>query len=307
MTPAHVPLVHLMRDGLVEGVHHGSVVVLGPDGSVRFAAGDVTTPLYPRSAAKPMQALAMTRLGLSLPPELLALAAASHSGEAFHLAAARRILASCGLSEEDLRNPAAHPHDPEERDAWLRRGSPARRLAHNCSGKHAAMLCTTVLRGWSTSDYRDPGHPLQRAIAATVEELTGEPVAHTAVDGCGTPLFAVTLRGLAAAVGRVARTPVGEAMRAHPEMVGGSRRDVTRLMRAVPGLLVKDGFEAVGVAALPDGTAIALKIADGTDRARLPVTLAALRWAGVAEELLAPFDTPALVVTGGLAPQPAMT
>lgn len=304
MTPAHVPLVHLMRDGLVEGVHHGSVVVLGPDGSVRFAAGDVAGPCYPRSAAKPLQALAMTRLGLSLPPGLLALAAASHSGEAFHLAAARRILYSCGRSEADLRNPADLPYDPAERDAWIRRGGAPGRLAHNCSGKHAAMLCTAVGKGWSTDDYRDPGHPLQREIAATVEELTGEPIAHTAVDGCGTPLFAVSLRGLATAVGRVARTPVGEAMRAHPEMVAGSRRDVTQLMRAVPGLLVKDGFEAVGVAALPDGTTIALKIADGADRARLPVTLAALRLAGVAEELLAPFGSPNLVVTGPLARQP---
>lgn len=287
--PGHVPLVHLLRGGVVEGVHHGSAVVLDPDGSVRFRAGDIETACYPRSAAKPIQALAMTRLGLSLPPGLLALAAASHSGEQAHLAAARRILASCGLSEDDLRNPADFPYDPRERDTWIAEGRPARKLAHNCSGKHAAMLHTSVLNGWSTSDYLDPRHPLQRAIAATVEDFAGEQIAHTAVDGCGAPLFAVSLRGLATAIGRAARTPVAEVMRAHPELVAGTRRDVTRLMRAVPGLIAKDGFEGVQVAALPDGTALALKIADGADRSRLPATVALLRLAGVEPDLLAPF------------------
>jgi L-asparaginase II len=283
--PAHVPLVHLIRDGFVEGVHHGSVVVLAPDGSVVFRAGDAGTAFFPRSTAKLMQAVAMTRLGLSLPPDLLALSAASHSGEPFHLDAAQRILDGSGCTEDDLGNPADRPFDPVEAAGWIAAGRPARRLAHNCSGKHAAMLATARHRGWATTGYLDPGHPLQRAIRATVEDLTGEQVAYTAVDGCGSPLFAVSLAALTrAAEGRVAR-----AVRAHPEMVAGTRRDVTALMRAVPGLIAKDGFEAVQVAALPDGTAIGVKIADGSDRARLPVTVAALALAGVDPDLLAPF------------------
>ena len=294
--PIHVPLVHLIRDGLVEGVHHGSVVVLAPDGSVVFRAGDVDTAFFPRSTAKLMQAVAMTRLGLSLPPDLLSLAAASHSGEAVHLAGAQRILDGCGCTEDDLGNPADRPFDPFEAAGWIAAGRPPRRLAHNCSGKHAAMLATARLRGWASTGYLDREHPLQRAIAATVEDLTEERVAHTAVDGCGSPLFAVSPTALTRAVGRIAAAAadtaegrVAWAMRAHPEMVAGNRRDVTALMRAVPGLIAKDGFEAVQVAALPDGTAIGVKIADGSDRARLPVTVAALALAGVAPDLLAPF------------------
>jgi L-asparaginase II len=243
-----------------------------------------------------MQAVAMTRLGLSLPPDLLALAAASHSGEPFHLAAAQRILDGCGCTEDDLGNPADRPFDPFEAAGWIASGRPACRLAHNCSGKHAAMLATARLRGWAPAGYLDRGHPLQRAIAATVEDLTGEQIAYTAVDGCGSPLFAVSLAALTRAIGRIAAAAadtaegrVARAMRARPEMVGGTRRDVTALMRAVPGLIAKDGFEAVQVAALPDGTAIGVKIADGSDRARLPVTVAALALAGVDPDLLAPF------------------
>ncbi|HSU10225.1 MAG TPA: asparaginase [Pseudonocardia sp.] len=294
--PAHVPLVHLIRDGFVEGVHHGSVVVLAPDGSVVFRAGDAGTAFFPRSTAKLMQAVAMTRLGLSLPPDLLALSAASHSGEPFHLDAAQRILERSGGTEDDLGNPADRPFDPVEAAGWIAAGRPARRLAHNCSGKHAAMLATARHRGWATTGYLDPGHPLQRAIRATVEDLTGEQVAYTAVDGCGSPLFAVSLAALTRAAGRIAAAAgetaegrVARAVRAHPEMVAGTRRDVTALMRAVPGLIAKDGFEAVQVAALPDGTAIGVKIADGSDRARLPATVAALALAGVDPDLLAPF------------------
>lgn len=294
--PAHVPLVHLRRGGMVEGVHHGSVVMLAPDGSVVFGAGDFETACYPRSAAKPMQAVAMTRLGLSLPVDLLALTTASHSGEPIHVSGAQRILEACALTEEDLGNPADHPFDATERAAWLASGHEPRRLAHNCSGKHASMLHTSVLRGWSLTDYLSLEHPLQREIAATIEALTGERIAHTAVDGCGSPLFAVSLRGLARAIGRIAAAPedtpehrVAQAIRAHPEMVAGTRRDVTKLMRAVPGLIAKDGFEAVQVAGLPDGTAIAVKVSDGADRAWLPVTVAALARGGVDPALLAPF------------------
>jgi L-asparaginase II len=287
-TPAHVPLVELRRGGMVEGVHHGSVVVLDPSGQVILAAGDVQAPIYPRSAAKPFQAAALARLGVDLPPALLALAGASHSGEQMHLDGARSVLEGIGLGEEDLGNPADLPYDPVERDRWIAAGRGPSQLAHNCSGKHAAMLRTVVRNGWSLDGYLEPDHPLQQAVAATIAELTGADPAHVAVDGCGAPLFAMSLTGLARAAGRLAAAPAGSAeaavaaaYRAHPEMVAGTRRDTTALMRGVPGLVAKDGFEAVQVAALPDGTAIAVKIADGNDRARLPVTIAALAHAGI--------------------------
>ncbi|MDI5980275.1 asparaginase [Amycolatopsis magusensis] len=306
--PAHVPLLHVLRDGLVESVHFGSVVVIGPDGEVRFSTGDVESPGYPRSAAKPLQAAAMTRLGLDLPDDLRALVAASHSGEDFHLAGVRRILGDAGCTGAHLRNPVALPYDPIVRDAWLAAGRPASKLSHNCSGKHAAMLAVSRAHGWSTKDYLSPDHPLQREIATVVAELAGEPIAKVATDGCGAPLFSISLLGLTRAIGRIgaadpetAEGAVAHAIRRHPEMLAGTRRDVTKLMRAVPGLIAKDGFEGVQVAALPDGSALGVKIADGGDRARLPVTLAALGLLGVETAL---DQDPTLQVTGELALAP---
>jgi L-asparaginase II len=298
----HELLVELWRDGMVEGGHHGSAVVLAPDGTTLFAAGDPDAAMYPRSTAKPVQATAMARLGLRLSPAGFAIAAASHSGEPMHLDAVSAVLD--GRSPDALGNPADFPFDPVERDHWLATGRAPTRPAHNCSGKHAAMLATCELNGWSTDGYLDPAHPLQRAIAATFEDLTGRGITRVAVDGCGAPLFATTLRGLATAVSKIATaapgTPdhlVADGIRRHPELVGGSRRDVTAVMRAVPGLIAKDGFEAVQVAALPDGTAIAFKIADGGDRARQPVLAAALELCGID----VPSGPESLRVTGKLA------
>ncbi|MFE7569100.1 asparaginase [Streptomyces sp. NPDC057539] len=304
--PAHVPVAHVIRGGVVEGVHYGSVVVLAPDGGVEYRAGDIEAAFYPRSALKPVQAVGLLRAGLPpLDGEALALTAASHSGEERHLATARRILDAAGLTEDDLRNVPDLPYGPAVRDEWIRAGRGPSRLAQNCSGKHAAMLMTARARGWSLENYLDPGHPLQREIASTVEELTGQGVARVTVDGCGAPLFAVSLHGLTRAAARIATAApdsaegrVAHAMREHPEMVSGSGRDVARLMRAVPGLLAKDGFEGVQIAALPDGRAVGVKIADGADRARMPVTAAALARCGVDPEILAAFDH-APVIGGG--------
>ncbi|MFI0714693.1 asparaginase [Streptomyces inhibens] len=304
--PAHVPVAHVVRGGIVEGVHHGSVVVLAADGSVEFRTGDTEAAFYPRSALKPVQAVGLLRAGLPpLDDESLALVAASHSGEERHLATARRILAVSGLTEDDLRNVPDLPYGTAERDAWIGRGLGPTRLAQNCSGKHAAMLLTARARGWSLDNYLDPGHPLQGEIAAAVEDLTGQGIAHVTVDGCGAPLFAVSLHGLTRAAARLAKAAPGtdegrvaHAMREHPELVSGSGRDVARLVRAVPGLLAKDGFEGVQIAALPDGRAVGVKIADGADRARMPVTAAALAHCGIDPEVLAAFATTP-VIGGG--------
>lgn len=287
-SPRHEPLAYVMRSGLVESVHHGSMVVLAADGSVRFAAGDPDAVHYPRSALKPVQAAAMARLGLELPAELLSLAASSHSGESQHVEGVRRMLALNGLAPNELANPADLPLDPKVRDEWLATGAGPNRLVQNCSGKHAAMLATARHNGWTTHDYLDPAHPLQRKIARTVAELASEPVAHVAVDGCGAPLFALSLTGLARAAGRVAHSPasspegrVARAIREHPEMLGGTGRPVTELIHAVPGLIAKDGIEGVFVAALPDGSAVAVKVADGSNRPRTQLAAVGLRMCGV--------------------------
>ncbi|MCK7625259.1 asparaginase [Streptomyces sp. RS10V-4] len=304
-TPAHAPVAELVRGGLVEGVHHGSVVVLAADGTVAYRRGDIEAAFYPRSALKPLQAVGLLRAGLPpLDDEALALVAASHSGEDRHLATARRILHSGGLTEDALRNVPDLPYGATERAAWLARGRVPSRLAQNCSGKHAAMLVTARTRGWRLESYLRPGHPLQGELAATVEELTGQGIARVTVDGCGAPLFAVSLLGLTRAAARLATAAPGtaegrvaDAMRRYPEMVSGRERDTARLVGAVPGLLAKDGFEGVQLAALPDGRAVGVKIADGGDRARMPVTAAALARCGVDPELLAPFA--AVPVLGG--------
>ncbi|WP_075779300.1 asparaginase, partial [Streptomyces acidiscabies] len=281
--PLHAPVAHLVRGGVTEGVHYGSVVVLGAGGEVTLQLGDIEAAFYPRSALKPVQAVAMVRAGLPLDGGLLSLAAASHSGEERHLAGTRRILEEAGVTEDDLRNVEDLPYGAAQRDQWIREGRGPSRLAHNCSGKHAAMLYTCKLNGWSLEGYLDPGHPLQQAIAEIVEDLTGQRIAQVTVDGCGAPLFSVSLHGLARAAARITTavpgTPeakVAAAMRDFPEMASGTDRDVAALMRAVPGLLAKDGFEGVEVAALPDGRAVAVKISDGANRARVPVTAAAL-------------------------------
>lgn len=294
--PLHAPVAHLIRGGVVEGIHYGSVVVLDTDGKVQLQIGDIEAAFYPRSALKPVQAVAMVRAGLPLDGELLSLAAASHSGEERHIAGVRRILGLAGLTEDHLRNVPDMPFDPAVRDIWVREGREPSRLAQNCSGKHAAMLYTCKLNGWSLDDYLDPAHPLQQAIAEIVEDLTGQRIAQVTVDGCGAPLFSVSLHGLARAGARITTavdgTPearVADAMRTYAETASGAGRDVAALMHAVPGLLAKDGFEGVQVAALPDGRAVAVKIADGASRARIPVTAAGLARAGVEPELLAEF------------------
>jgi len=299
VTEQRVPLygapvvAHVVRSGFVESVHHGSVVALDANGSTLLAVGDVDGPIFPRSASKPIQALAMLRGGLDLDGELLALATSSHSGEAFHLEGIQRILAGAGLGEQDLQNTPDLPYDESERKAWIASGREATPLAQNCSGKHAAMLATCVAAGWDTATYRQPQHPLQQLIAQTQADLSGEPVAATGVDGCGAPVLAVSLTGLARAFSRLAAAPEGTdeaklsaAIRAYPEWVGGTRRDVTSLIRGVPGLIAKDGAESVYAVGLADGRAVALKIADGGQRARPVVMAAALRRLGIDAEVL---------------------
>jgi L-asparaginase II len=306
--PSALPVVaEVVRSGFVEGRHRGSVVALNADGSIALAVGDVSAPIFPRSSNKPMQAAGMVSAGLGLTGELLALAAASHSGEPFHIDGVRKILAGAGLGVEALQTPMDYPYDAEAQRAWIRAGQEPERIAMNCSGKHAAMLATCVANHWDIATYRDPGHPLQLVLRSTLERLAGEPVSATGVDGCGAPVHAISLLGLARA-GRAcvlgsAGSPereVADAMRAHPQWVGGSRRDVTALMRGVPGLLAKDGAEAVCVVALADGRAVSVKIEDGAQRARQVVTAAALQSLGVDAEVVA--DQLMFDLLGGGAP-----
>ncbi|MFC4494653.1 asparaginase [Streptomyces ovatisporus] len=290
-------LAEVVRSGFTEGHHRGSLVVLAADGSVERALGDVASPFFPRSANKPVQASAMLRAGLGLSGERLALATASHSGEPFHLDLVRKMLAEQGLTEDSLQCPAELPIDQEEADRALlaagSRDAAFSRVAMNCSGKHAAMLAVCAANGWPPESYLDASHPLQQLIAETLESLSGDRVAHVGTDGCGAPLMAITLTGLARAFRAVALAPpespegrVADAMRAHPEYVAGTRRIDTWLMREVPGVVAKVGAESVQAVGLPDGRALAFKIYDGGNRAVGPVLARALATLGIDSPVL---------------------
>lgn len=289
--PAQPEVVaEIVRSGFVEGHHYGSVVALDTDGSVAWTIGATDTAMLPRSCNKPIQALGMVRLGLDLPPDLLALACASHSGEDFHVDGVRRILASAGLSEDALQTPPDWPLDDEAREASIRAGGAKAPVTMNCSGKHAAMLATCVLNGWDTASYLDPTHPLQVAITETFAGLTGEPVEAVAVDGCGAPLLSTSLIGLARAFRALAVADSGaehriaDAIRKHPAYVSGTRRDELALLTAVPGAIGKAGAESCYAVALPDGRAVALKTDDGAPRVRPVLMAAALRRLGIDDE-----------------------
>ncbi len=286
-----VELVEVVRSGFREGVHRGSVVVLASDGSVELALGDVDVPVLPRSSNKPMQAVAMLRGGFRpRDTAALALSSASHSGEPWHVEGVLAMLADAGLTEDDLRCPPDLPGHLPTRDAVLAGGGTPRRVYMNCSGKHAAMLATCRVNGWSLPDYLDPAHPLQRDAADTVAELAGPAPADVAVDGCGAPIFPLSLTALATAFARLVTADAGteqrrvaDAVRAHPWLASGTGGEDLLLMSNVPGLLCKAGAEGVHAGALPDGRAFAVKIDDGADRARGPVTVGVLRRMGLAD------------------------
>jgi L-asparaginase II len=289
-----VPVAEMVRSGFVESRHHGSVAVLDAEGQLVDSAGDVAAPVFPRSSNKPLQAVGMLRAGLRLDdPADLAVVCASHYGEPVHLDRIRGMLRRAGLDETALRCPPDLPLDPVAREAVLRAGGGPAPVTMNCSGKYTGMLLTCQAAGWSLPDYRDADHPLQRRLREVAEHLTGERVAAVGVDGCGAPLFALSLGGLARAFLAVvsaapgtAERAVADAMRRWPRLVAGTGAGDTRLMAGVPGLLAKSGAEAVVAVALPGLGAVALKVDDGAARARLPVLVSALARLGLAAPVL---------------------
>lgn len=297
-------LAEVVRGDLVESVHRGAFVLLDERGEVRSSVGDVDAPMYPRSSVKPIQAAAMVRLGLDLEPRLLALVAASHSGGPVHIEGVRQILTQHGRDVADLRCVAGLPAGAAEREAHVRDGGVADRLHFNCSGKHAGFIATSVINGWDVDTYLDPTHQVQLACRELEERLTGTTISADTVDGCGAPLFAIPLVGLAHAFRAIAIADsstaegrVASAMRQHPEMVGGIGRDDTVVMQLMPGLIAKGGAEAVFAMALPDGRAFAVKVSDGSPRGYQPLVRAVLRAWGLAEDAV--LQLPRTSVLGG--------
>ena len=280
-----VVLAELVRSGLIESTHSGHLILLAADGSDLLTLGDVEAEIYPRSAIKSLQAAAMVRAGLNLNDEQLALVCASHGGTSRHQEVALEILRSVGLSESELQNTPDAPLDREARIKWG--DKPATSLAANCSGKHSGMLATCVVNGWDIKTYRDIDHPLQLAIAREITELIGKSIDRASIDGCGAPLFSMSTRSIAVAARkmRIDSDPVFarviSAGLKHPEMIFAEGAFDTRMMRAVLGLFVKGGAESVMLASLADGSAIAWKISDGSNRVNGPLMKAALAKFGI--------------------------
>ncbi|WP_067568465.1 asparaginase [Nocardia acidivorans] len=285
-------LVEVVRSGFRECVHRGSAVVLRPDGEPLVEVGAVHGPIFPRSTNKPMQALTLLRNGFEpVDTAELAIATASHFGEPDHVELVRRLLDRFGFTEDELECPPDLPFEDQARARALtgsERGRAARRVFMNCSGKHAAMLATCRINGWPTTGYLDIAHPLQQAVLATITDVTGEPETDLGIDGCGLPIVPVSLVNLARAYSKLATAPVdsperrvADAIRAHPRVISGTDGPDFRVMSATPGLVCKIGADGVHAGALPDGSAFAYKIDDGSDRARLPLTLALLQRMGI--------------------------
>jgi L-asparaginase II len=306
------PIAVASRNDFEESVHHGAGAALGGDNTLVASIGDPDLVVYARSSLKPLQADAMVGLGLELTDGQLAVACASHDGSPVHLDAVRSILARYDLSEADLDNTPARPSGADARTIARVAGVEPSPLQQNCSGKHAAMLATCRVNGWSIDDYLEPDHPLQTAITLGIESL-GATVHHIGVDGCGAPTHALALHDLAAAFAALAvpGSAVARAMTANPVLVGGPTRDVTLWMQAVPTLMAKDGADGVMAAGLADGRAFAFKIADGSNTARQAVVPEALRAIGVDVDASAPATVERLAVAvlghgravGGVVPQ----
>ncbi|MEK6300708.1 MAG: asparaginase [Acidobacteriota bacterium] len=303
-------LVEVRRGAIVESRHCGAIVAVEPDGTVAFRLGDSGFLTSTRSTIKPFQAIPFITTGAAdhfgISERELALTCASHEGEPFHVERVAGMLARAGLDESALRCGAHPPFNGAAVRQLENEGQPFTQLHNNCSGKHTGMLLTAVYRGLELDDYYKPEHPVQREIASVLTRIASlEGDLPTAIDGCSAPTFGVPLRSLALAFARLvnpdsvllgpeisgASTRIVRAMIAHPEMVGGTKRFDSDLLRAGRGKLVcKIGAEAVyGIGVLPcerypRGLGIALKIEDGSQRGLGPAVVETLAQLGVLSE-----------------------
>jgi L-asparaginase II len=283
---ANPVLVEITRGDLVESIHRGSIAIADSEGTILFSLGDIGSPVYPRSSLKPIQALPLLESGAAeafgLGDEEIALACASHSGEPMHTTRVAAWLERIGCTEKDL---ACGPHPVRYEPVWeamVKRSEAPTRIHNNCSGKHTGFL--TVARHWdiATQGYETHDHPVQRAVAKALSELSGvDGEFPWGVDGCTAPNFALPLAAFARAFAKLARpavlaapraqaaTRIVRAMMAHPELVSGTGRVCATIMRAGKGrVAVKTGAEGFFIAMLPEqGIGIALKIDDGAGRA----------------------------------------
>jgi L-asparaginase II len=278
-------LATVTRGSFAESLHLGHLIVLNADGSTYISKGSPDLPIFPRSAVKSLQASAMLKAGLPVSDEELAIICASHSGAQNHIDLVIKMLEERDIPISALKNAVDKPLGEKEKITWGDKG--ASQLAQNCSGKHAGMLITCQQNGWDMATYLDINHPLQIAIKNEIEELAGEKVSASTFDGCGAPLFAISLIGLARSISNLVKSneaahkQIVTACTTYPELVAGEGRLTTRMMRTVPGLFMKEGAEGIEVCALADGRVIAIKIIDGSWRPVAPIMMEIFKRWGV--------------------------
>ena len=288
-----VELAVVERSGFIESRHIGAAVVMSADGSVVTELGDITSPIFARSTLKPFQALASMQSGVPLRGAQVAIACGSHIGSLDHMDVVEGMLKAAGVKEDQLQCPAAWPEDETARTWLVQTERGKSRLAFNCSGKHAAFLWACTENGWDTHSYLEPNHPLQQRIRSVIEEYCGEKIAHLGIDGCGAPVAAVSLTGLARAFSLLAKAPgdnnsnaraatIATSMLDYPWAVQGRGRANTIVMDEL-GIIAKVGAEGVLVLATPQGVSVAIKILDGHVRATTLVGLTLLAAAGAVE------------------------
>ena len=299
--PSYAPLVQVRRGPIPESEHFGAWAVATRQGNLVASLGDPDLLTYPRSALKPFQALALVESGgadaFSLTPRHLALACASHRAEPFQVELVREWLGRLDLAPEALACGPAWPSGEADRDARVAAGEAVSPLFHNCSGKHAGLLSVCRHCHYSVHDYAHEAHPLQEEIRRTIGALVERPIdtASLGVDGCNLPAIPLTLRETATAVARFAAGDGAnaaqggamlrllDAMRRHPDHMSGRGQDTEIVCEATEGrILVKTGAEGYLVAFLPaEQLGIAIKIADGSDRARFVVLVELLARLGL--------------------------
>lgn len=272
--------VQLLREGIVESVHVAHAVVCDSRGRSLSVAGSAETAAFIRSALKPFQALAVTTSGVmeqyGLNDRDLAVICASHQGTLEQVRQAFHILWRANIDPSMLKCPTPEGHK-----------SP---LEHNCSGKHAGMLAVCQQRQWPLESYLHRNHPLQTLILGQVAELLGMPPDEFigAHDDCGVPTYVLQIHQMAslfaqlASGDNVAMERIVRAMTHHPELVAGPQALDTAIMRATQGELVsKSGAEGIQcVGRVGQGLGLAIKVMDGSKRAKSAVAVHLLRQLG---------------------------
>jgi L-asparaginase II len=277
---ANPVIAELTRGGIVESVHRGAFVVLDEAGKSVITAGDITRPIFPRSAIKAMQCTAMMETGaasaFNLDDQEIALCCASHHGQDIHVKAARSILAKCGCEEGDLECGAHMPTNHQSRDALIKSGNPPLAVHNNCSGKHAGMLAMATHLGVAHKNYILPDHPVQQGIARTMAHMCAVDLSQApmGIDGCSVPTWALPLQNIARGFVALAKpeNTTGQriitSVRAHPIMIAGTKNFDSEIMKSVPRLFIKYGAEGVYCGAIAHaGLGFAMKCDDGAPRA----------------------------------------